>query len=174
MKIYHIITMSACSALLAGTLLTSSFANAATTDDDKQFLSTAAQSDINEIKLSQLAETKASSPQVKAFAKKMVTDHTKLETQMKPFATKWNLTPPAALDSDHQAIYDRLNGLSGADFDKAYMTAMAEDHHKALDAFTAEAQSTQDAQFKAAVLKGKTVVAGHTTMADNLESKSKM
>ena len=101
----------------------------------------------------------------------MVTDHTKLETQMKPFATKWDLTPPTGLDADHQAIYDRLNGLSGPDFDKAYMTAMAQDHHKALDAFTTEAQSTQDPQFKAAVLKGKTVVAGHTTMADNLQSK---
>jgi putative membrane protein len=51
------------------------------------------------------------------------------------------------------------------------MTAMAEDHHKALDVYTTEAQSTQDAQFKAAVLKGKTVVARHTTMADNLQSK---
>jgi putative membrane protein len=171
MKIHRIVTTSVCSGLLVGALLTSSLAKAATPDDDKQFLSMAAQSDMNEIKLSQLAETKASSPQVKAFAKKMVADHTKLETQMKPFATKWDLTPPAGLDADHQAIYDRLNGLSGSDFDKAYMTAMAQDHHKALDAFTTEAQSTQDPQFKAAVLKGKTVVAGHTTMADNLQSK---
>jgi putative membrane protein len=101
----------------------------------------------------------------------MVADHNKLEMQMKPFATKWNLTPPTGLDSVHQAVYDRLNGLSGADFDKAYMTAMAEDHHKALDAFTTEAQSTQDAQFKAAVSKGQKVVAGPTKMADNLQSK---
>jgi putative membrane protein len=168
---YRAVILSMCSALLAGTLFTPSFAKAATPDDDKQFLSTAAQSDMNEIKLSQLAESKASSPQVKAFAKKMVTDHTKLETQMKPFATEWNLTPPAGLDSDHQAIFDRLNGLSGPDFDKAYMTAMAEDHHKALDAFTMEAQSTQNASFKAAVLKGKAVVATHTTMADGLQNK---
>jgi putative membrane protein len=90
---------------------------------------------------------------------------------MKPFATKWNLTPPAGLDADHQAIYVRLNGLSGPEFDKAYMNAMAEDHHKALNAFTTEAQTTQDPQFKTAVSKGKAVVAGHTTMADHLQSK---
>ena len=131
----------------------------------------AAQSDTNEIKLSQLAQTKASSPNVKTFAGKMVMDHDKLEAQMKPFATKWNVPPPAGIDSDHQAIYDRLNGLSGTDFDKAYMTAMAQDHHKALDAFTTEAQSTQDVQFKAAVMKGQKIVAGHTKMADNLTSK---
>ena len=143
-------------------------AQTAPTDADKQFLSTAAQSDINEIKISQLAETKASSPQVKAFAKKMVADHNKLEMKMKPFATTWGLTPPTGLDSDHQAIYDKLNGLSGADFDKQYMAAMAEDHHKALDAFTQEASTTTDPKFKAAVTKGKGVVASHSTMADNL------
>jgi putative membrane protein len=171
MKTHRLVTTFTSSALLAGTFAFLP-AKAATAVDDKQFLSMAAQSDMNEIKLSQLAETKASSPQVKAFASKMVADHNKLEMQMKPFATKWNLTPPTGLDSDHQAVYDRLNGLSGADFDKAYMTAMAEDHHKALDAFTTEAQSTQDAQFKAAVSKGQKVVAGHTKMADNLQSKT--
>jgi putative membrane protein len=171
MNTYRRVAIVACSALLTGALVLPSLAKAASPDDDKQFLSMAAQSDMNEIKLSELAETKASSPQVKAFAKKMVTDHTKLEMQMKPFATQWDLTPPAGLDSDHQAIYDRLNGLSGSEFDKAYMNAMAQDHHKALDAFTTEAQSTQDAKFKTAVLKGKTVVASHTTMADSLQSK---
>jgi len=166
----RLLKVSAISILLGGTLVSYPFVARATSDDDKQFLSTAAQSDTNEIKLSQLAEKKASSPQVKSFATKMVADHQKLEMQMKPFATKWNLTPPAGLDADHQAIYNRLNGLSGADFDKAYMNAMDEDHHKALDAFTTESQSTQDPQFKKAVMKGKAVVQGHTTMADNLKN----
>jgi len=48
---------------------------------------------------------------------------------------------------------------------------MAEDHHKALDAFTKEGETTTDAKFKAAVLKGKAVVAAHTNMADSLKAK---
>ena len=87
---------------------------------------------------------------------------------MKPYATAWGVTPPAGLDADHQAIYDKLNGLSGSDFDKAYMSGMATDHHKALDAFTKEAHTASDPKFKAAVIKGKAVVAAHTRMADNL------
>jgi putative membrane protein len=35
------------------------------------------------------------------------------------------------------------------------MSAMVADHHKALDAFTKESDTTTDAKFKAAVLKGK-------------------
>ena len=171
MKIASIVTTFACSLLLTGTILHPPIAQAAASDEDKQFLSMAAQSDMNEIKLSKLAEAKASNPQVKAFAHKMISDHNMLEAKMKPFATAWGLTAPAGLDSDHQAIYDKLNGLSGAGFDKAYMDAMAEDHHKALDAFTKEGDTTQDAKFKAAVLKGKTLVAAHTKMADTLKSK---
>jgi putative membrane protein len=171
MKIVSHVTTFVCSLLLTGTLLHPPIAQAAASDQDKQFLSMAAQSDMNEIKLSQLAEAKASNPQVKAFAHKMVSDHNMLEAKMKPFATAWGLTAPAGLDSDHQAIYDKLNGLSGAAFDNAYMDAMAEDHHKALDAFTKEGDTTQDAEFKAAVLKGKTLVAAHTKMADSLKSK---
>jgi putative membrane protein len=51
------------------------------------------------------------------------------------------------------------------------MSAMVADHHKALDAFTKESDTTTDAKFKAAVLKGKAVVAAHTQMADSLNSK---
>ncbi len=124
-------------------------------DSDKQFLAAAAQSDVNEIRLSQLATTKASDPKVKAFAQKMIADHNRLEAGIKPYADSWKLTPPAGLDSDHQATYDKLNGLSGTDFDKAYMTAMSEDHHKALDAFTKESDTSNNPAFKAAVVKGR-------------------
>jgi putative membrane protein len=44
---------------------------------------------VNEIKLSQLAEAKATNPAVKAFAQKMVAEHTKMSASMKPFADSW-------------------------------------------------------------------------------------
>src|SRR6201989_2876276 len=104
----------------------------AETDDDKKFLAMAAQSDQNEIALSKVAEEKASSPAVKAFAQKMVSEHTKMTASMKPFADSWGLTPPSGPDSDHQDELNKLNGLSGADFDKEYIGEMVTDHSKAL------------------------------------------
>jgi putative membrane protein len=171
MNIRKLVTLTALLIATGALLQTPKAAAAASSDDDKQFLSMAAQSDVNEIKLSQLAQTKASSPDVKAFSKKMVTDHNMLEMKMKPWATSWGLTPPSGLDSEHQTIYDNLNSLSGSDFDKQYMSAMAADHHKALDAFSKEADTTSNAKFKAAVIKGKAVVASHSTMADSLSAK---
>jgi putative membrane protein len=145
-------------------------ANAAT-DDDKKFLAMAAQSDQNEIALSKLADQKATNPAVKAFAAKMVTEHTKMSASMKPFADSWGLTPPAGPDDDHQKALDKLNGLSGADFDKEYMSLMVDDHAKALTAFTDEAKDTKDLKFQAAVIKGKTAVAAHKNMAYDLKKK---
>src|ERR1700722_17181352 len=143
----------------------------AATDDDKKFLAMAAQSDQNEIALSQLAEQKATNPAVKAFAEKMVTEHTKMTESMKPFADSWGLTPPSGPDADHQKELDKLNGLSGADFDKEYVSQMVTDHTKALSAFTSEAKDTKDVKFRAAVIKGKTAVAAHKNMAYDLKKK---
>jgi putative membrane protein len=143
----------------------------AATDDDKKFLALAAQSDQNEIAMSKLAESKASNPSVKTFAQKMVSEHTAMTASMKPFAESWGLTPPKGPDQDHQEAISKLNGLSGNDFDKEYMSDMVSDHAKALDAFTSEAKDTKDAKFRAAVLKGKTKVAAHKNMAYDLEKK---
>ena len=143
----------------------------AASDQDKTFLSTASQSDYNEIKLGELAESKAGNPEVKKFAMKMVTDHTALEAKMKPYADAWGLTPASTLDAEHQAEYDKLNGLSGADFDKEYMMAMEMDHGKALDVFKMEVSTTMDAKFKKSVAEGEKKVAEHKMMADKLGAK---
>jgi putative membrane protein len=101
----------------------------------------------------------------------MVTEHTEMSGSMKPFAESWGLTPPSGVDADHQKELDKLNGLSGKDFDKEYMSAMVTDHTKALSAFTSEAKDTKDVKFKEVVIKGKTRVAAHKNMAYDLKKK---
>jgi putative membrane protein len=143
----------------------------AQSDDDKKFLATVAQGGQNEIKLSELAEEKATNPAVKAFAEKMVTEHKEMGEGMKPFMDSWGLTAPTGPDDDHQKEWDKLNGMSGADFDKEYISQMVSDHTKALDAFTKEAKDTKDTRFQAVVLKDKTMVAAHKNMAYDLKKK---
>ena len=93
-------------------------------------------------------------------------------TELDPgFADAWGLTPPTGPDADHQKELDKLNGLSGADFDKEYMSQMVTDHAKAYSAFTTEVKDTKDLKFKSAVIKGKSVVAAHKNMAYDLKKK---
>ncbi len=160
-----------CGAVLGMASLALTTSAKAATDEDKKFLAMASQSDQDELALSKLAETKAANPAVKAFAQKMVAEHTKMSASMKPFADSWGLAPASGPDADHQKELDKLNGLSGKDFDKEYIDDMVSDHAKALDAFTKEAKDTKDVKFQAAVIKGKTAVAAHKNMAYDLKKK---
>jgi putative membrane protein len=140
-------------------------------DSDKTFLAFAAQADQNEIAVSQVAEQKATNPDVKAFAQKVVREHKQMTASMKPFAQKWGITPPMGPDADHQKEIDKLKGMSGADFDKEYMDAMVSDHTAALDKFNTEVNDTKDPAFKKAVTEGKNKVAAHKNMAYDLKKK---
>ena len=79
-----------------------------------------------EIQLSTLATKKASSPQVKQIARKLVADHTKNREEVRALAQKVNVTLTPAQggsvsSSDSVAMPAGLQNLSGAAFDKAWL-----------------------------------------------------
>ena len=135
---------------------------------DKHFIQKAMEGGMAEVQLGQLASQKASADDVKQFGQKMVDDHTKLNDQMKPLAAKDGVTPPTQLSPKDQALATKLEGLSGDQFDKAYIQAMVQDHKKDLHEFKKEAATTQDPGLKAAVSQGQTVIHGHLEMVEQL------
>ncbi|MCU1319887.1 MAG: hypothetical protein JWP98_1405 [Edaphobacter sp.] len=135
---------------------------------DKMFVRKAAEGGMAEVQLGQLAAEKGSSQDVKDLGQKMVTDHTALNNDMAPIAQSMGVAVPKKLNKQHQADYDKLNALSGEEFDKAYITAMMKDHHKDLREFRDEATSASDPNLKAAVEKGVKVISEHTAMVDKL------
>lgn len=160
-----------CLAVGSTALIGTHSAKAQATDQDKQFLTNASQGNYDEIQLGKLAEEKATNPAVKAFGRRMVTDHTRLTEKMKPYAERWGISAPNALSSDAQKEYNKLQGLSGKDFDKEYISDMVTDHSHDLDAFTKEVKDTKNAKFRASVEQGKSVVAAHKNMAYDLKKK---
>lgn len=155
----------------AGTALQDSGANASETSQimmDKTFLRKAAHGGLAEVKLGQLASEKGGSDEVKAFARKMVDDHTALNDEMAPIADSMGVRVPKTLDKQDQAEYDKLSALSGADFDTEYITVMVKNHHKDLHEFRMEAANTQDPTLKAAVENGERVIHEHLQMVDKL------
>jgi len=83
-----------------------------------------------EVELGKLASQKASNPKVKAFGQRMVTDHTKAGDEVKDLAMSKQIVLPTFIDSKHQATHNRLAKLSGAEFDRAYVTEMVAGHKK--------------------------------------------
>jgi putative membrane protein len=66
---------------------------------------------VDEIRLSQLAEQKATNPAVKTLAQKMVAEHNKMSMSLQPFAASWGVTLPTDMDADHHKEYEKLNAL---------------------------------------------------------------
>jgi putative membrane protein len=136
--------------------------------EDKMFLRKAAEGGIAEVKLGQLAAQKGSSDEVKAFGQKMVDDHTKMNNDIAQVADSLGVMLPKSMNKDDQAEYDKLNGLSGNDFDMEYLSFMVKDHHKDLHEFRMEAASRADPTLRDEVVKAAGIIHDHTVMVDKL------
>ena len=106
------------------------------------FIKEAAAGGMAEVELGKLAQERAQSDEVKSFAKRMVDDHSKANDELQQMAQKKNITLSKQLDGKHKALYDRLSKLSGAQFDRAYMDAMLQDHRHDVAAFERETKSS--------------------------------
>lgn len=147
---------------------------------DKDFVEKAAQGGMAEVKLSKLAMDRAQSMDVKHFARKMVEDHSKANTELKQIAEKKDLTVPTKLDDKHQDAYDKLAKMRGADFDKEYMKVMNDDHDDTIKLLKNEMENGQDPELKSFASKTLPVVQKHDSMlqsdmkkVDNEQSQHK-
>lgn len=81
-----------------------------------------------EVQLGDLAVTRASNPDVKAFAEMMVKDHTAANVELQAIASQLQVTPPTDLDNKHRDLLDQLTNVRPSEFDREYAKAMIEDH----------------------------------------------
>ena len=135
---------------------------------DKTFVMKAGQGSLAEIQMSNMALKKSKNPDIKAYAQKMVDDHTKLIADMKPFADQMGVPPPSKVPPAAAQEEARLKAMTGDNFDKEYITAMVADHHKDLGEFINERDTTQNQDLKTTVAQGTQVVKQHTDMIDQM------
>ena len=169
---FSLVTIVTC--LVSASLLASADDKTTVSSADKTFTMKAAQGGMTEVQLGQLASDKATSPDVKDFGAKMVTDHGKANDELKGIATAKGLTLPDKLDAKHQAMVDKLSKLSGAEFDKAYVAGMVKAHKEDDALFSKEAKTGGDADIKAFADKTDTsVIKMHLSMIEDIQSKMK-
>jgi len=138
---------------------------------DRAFAREAAVGSMAEVDLGNLAKEKASSSDVKAFADRMVTDHSKANDELKQWALTNNVTLPTALDAKHKATHARLEKLSGAAFDKAYMRDMLSDHKTDVAKFKTESKSAKNGDLKDWAGKTLPTLEDHLKQAQDTASK---
>jgi len=115
---------------------------------DQKFLDMAAQTDMLEAHLGQMAASQAGNPAVKEYAQMLVADHTADYQQLTALAAKASLTVPTALDAAHNQMIAPFEKLKGAPFDTRYIHTMIAGHTEAIGVYTKESTGAQNADLK--------------------------
>jgi len=140
---------------------------------DKDFMMKAAQGGIAEVAAGQMASTKGTSPDVKNFGNRMVSDHGKANDELKQLAQNKGMALPADTDQEHKDAADKLSKANGKDFDKAYINAMVDDHAKVASMFEKESKDGKDPDLKAWAAKTLPTIQDHLKMAKDTKAKMK-
>jgi putative membrane protein len=139
---------------------------------DQQFLSHLAAANLLEVRLGQTAEKKATNPSVKQFGQTMVNEHAAMQRQWMSLASKYHVPFKADLTPQQVEQFNRLNGLSGAEFDRNYMAVVIQDHRDNVSAFQNErARAGQSAEVQALIDQNLATLRSNLTLAQQVGSQ---
>src|ERR1044071_6934090 len=127
----------------------------------KTFMKKAAKGGTMEVAMGQVAEQKGQSEDVKSFGKRMVTDHSKANDELKSIAAKKGVQLPT---KEHTSKWTS---------DKAYIDMMVQDHEKDLAEFKEEATSGSDPDVKKFADDTSKVIQEHLDLVKEIQGKLK-
>jgi putative membrane protein len=134
---------------------------------EASFVKEAAQGGMMEVELGKLAQEKASNDKVKQFGKRMEDDHSKANAELKQLASAKGVELPTALEGKQKSTVERLSKLSGAEFDRQYMTAMVNDHKEDVSKFQSESSKAKDPEVKQFASKTLPTLKEHLQLAES-------
>lgn len=139
---------------------------------DQRMMKNLAEANFAEIETGKLALQKSQNDQVKAFAQKMIDDHTQAQKELEQLAQQKGVTLPTETDMKHKAAAKALSALEGEKFDKMYMNQVGVRDHKNTHQLLTKAQKdAKDPDLKALAAKTAPIVNNHLTMAQDQTGK---
>lgn len=121
-----------------------------------------------EIQLSQLALQVSTNSGVTEFAQRMIADHALLNNEIMRLAGLRNVSLPSTITADQQATLTRLQGLSGAEFDRAYMDVNAAVHEKDAAQLRLQARQATDSDIQRLVAVAYPLIKQHLVRAEEI------
>lgn len=136
---------------------------------DQAFVAKALEGGAAEVQMGQLAEQKSQSNDVKEFAQKMVSDHQQMTDKwFKPVAQQIGASEPKGPSKKDKKLMEKLQGLSGQQFDTEYIQAMVKDHRQDLKDFQSEAKNAQDPTVKQVAEQGAGIISKHLQLIEQI------
>jgi putative membrane protein len=134
---------------------------------DADFLKEAALGGMLEVELGRLAMRNAGSDEVRRLGQQMIDDHSKSNQELKSLAQSEGVMLPSQLDPQHGKALQRMQKLSGADFDREYMKMMLEDHRKDIKAFNDEGHGGDDPEVKLFAMRTLATLRAHLATVES-------
>jgi len=163
----------------AGLLLLPVASMAADGVNDAQIASIVVTANQVDIDAGQLAASRATNVEVKAFARLMVTDHTGVNKAASDLAAKLKVTPQdnptsQSLKADGEKSLAHLKTLHGAAFDRAYVDREVAYHQQVIDALDKTLiPSAANEELKALLVKVRPAFVAHLEHAKRLKASQK-
>jgi len=136
---------------------------------DQKFVDFAAQTDMLEANLGQLAQSAAGTQQVMDYAQMLVTDHTGDFNQLSGVAHEAGLSVPGAIDAENnKTMIGPFEKLKGATFDRRYIEDMIAGHEKGIGVYKKEAAEAHNPALKTYAENALPVLEKHLAAAIKL------
>jgi putative membrane protein len=164
------------SALLVMGLSTAAHAAA---PNDAQIAAIVVAANTVDVDAGKLAKSKTTNKEVRAFADRMVTDHTGVNKQAVALVQKLHVTPEEndtskTLKQDGASTLARLKGLSGKAFDKAYVDNEVSYHETVIDALDKTLiPSASNSELKGLLVKVRPAFVEHLEHAKHIQTQLK-
>jgi putative membrane protein len=169
-----IAALAVCAALTASAADTSRSDSSTTTTSttstkpdrkDASFIKEAAEGGLAEVQMGKLAAANGSNEQIKQLGQRIQQDHAKANQELTEIAQKAGVTLPATVDHKDMRMENKLEGKTGAEFDKAFAEHALKDHEKDIQKFQKALQSVRDPELRAFIEKNLPVLREHLQMA---------
>lgn len=131
---------------------------------DRDFIERAAMGSNAEIEIGRLVEKRSARPEVIAYGRRMVADHTAINQRLAIIAARYHIALPTSL-GEHQAGYDRCVDLRLDPFDQEFLQVMNEDHDMAFELFKGQAAAGVDPTLRAFAASTLPVIESHLAHA---------
>ena len=140
---------------------------------DRQFMITAARTDMIEAHEGQIAADRATQSDVKDLAKALINDHTQDYEQLTILATKTGVKIPKGINAAKDPAIAQLNHLKGAGFDRQFAKDEIVDHRRAVAAFKRESEHGKDPDVKAYATQTLPTLEKHLQLAEECEKSGR-
>ncbi|HXR76174.1 MAG TPA: DUF4142 domain-containing protein [Bryobacteraceae bacterium] len=140
---------------------------------DQAFLKMAAETDMTEAHIGQMAQDQASEQEVKDLGQTLIQDHTKDYQAVSQLAVKLGATVPNGIDSAKVAPIRGLEHLKGKSFDRRFIQESISGHEKAIAAYKKESEHGDNADIKAYATQTLPTLEDHLHKSQDLAKQGK-